>query len=68
MAHKIIAIKIVYSVFHDKSMAELKMNDGGIEHITWNNKNIQRLISEMQITPETIIYDERIKCPFNETI
>ncbi|WP_206459398.1 hypothetical protein [Anaerovorax sp. IOR16] len=55
-------------IYHDStktSMADIKMNDGVVEHIEWTNIK-QREQFMKYINGYTLIYDEREKVSFSE--
>jgi len=60
----VIAIRI-YLTLNCTPMADLRMSDGVVEHIQWNDVK-QRKPFEKQITGYTLWYDEREKRPWNE--
>lgn len=60
----VIAIRIYYGI-NMTPMADLKMADGVLETIQWNNVK-QRKAFEPYINGYTLFYDERKKRPFDE--
>lgn len=60
----VIAVRIYYGL-NSTPMADLKMADGVIETIQWNDTK-QRKQFEKYITGYTLFYDEREKVSFNK--
>ena len=63
-ARTVIAIRIYFNDLCTP-MADLKMNDGVVEHIEWANVRDRKKFIPM-ITGYTLIYDERHKRDWNE--
>lgn len=67
MVRGVLAIRIYYDPIYMTPMADLRMNDGVIEHICWVNIK-ERKQFDPGINGYTLIYDERPKCQWNEWI
>ncbi len=59
-----IAVRIYFDV-NATPMADIRMNDGVVEHITWTDVR-QRKQFQDAINGYTLIYDERPKRDWNE--
>ena len=60
----VLAIRIYLDQINMTPMADLRMNDGVVEHICWVDVK-QRKEFEPGINGYTIIYDERPKCQWD---
>lgn len=56
----VLSIRIYYGL-NCTPMAELRMNDGVVEHIQWTDTRARKEFEPM-INEHTLIYDERDKC------
>lgn len=64
MVRGVLAIRIYYEGSSCVPMADLRMNDGVVEHICWVDVK-QRKEFEPGINGYTLIYDERPKCDWD---
>lgn len=64
MVRGVLAIRIYYEGSSSIPMADLRMNDGVVEHICWVDVK-QRKEFEPGINGYTLIYDERPKCDWD---
>jgi len=60
----VIAIRIYYGL-NSTPMADLRMNDGVVEHIQWNDIKARKNFEPM-INGYTFVYDERPKRKWEE--